>query len=187
MLNATWFSPRPPYSSGTVRARKPCSPISSRLRRGNSSSSSERLAFARISFSQSEMSSSRSSFWRSVRTQFGSHSYPRPQNGSPPHVFSSAIGPSSLLDQFVHDSCCRFISQAAAAVHRESRRGSPDDDVVLHSEATVGRLGTLVEREQRPAVGRGLQGDEPVIRRAARDARVRHSRQQAPPLVGTES
>src|SRR3954465_14946729 len=88
---ATWFSPRPPYSSGTVRPRKPCSPSSSRLRRGKRSSSSERFAFARISFSQSSMISSRSSFWRSVRTQSGSHSYPSPQNGSPPHVFSAII------------------------------------------------------------------------------------------------
>src|SRR3954451_21162033 len=88
---ATWFSPRPPYSSGTVRPRKPCSPSSSRLRRGNRSSSSERFAFARISFSQSSMIVSRSSFWRSVSTQSGSHSYPSPQNGSPPHVFSAIV------------------------------------------------------------------------------------------------
>src|SRR3954452_12782299 len=88
---ATWFSPRPPYSSGTVRPRKPCSPSSSRLRRGNRSSSSERFAFARISFSQSSMIVSRSSFWWSVSTQSGSHSYPSPQNGSPPHVFSAIV------------------------------------------------------------------------------------------------
>src|SRR3954454_9019331 len=91
MKKPTGFSRIPPYSSGTVRPRKPCSPSSSRLRRGKRSSSSERFAFARISFSQSSMISSRSSFWRSVSTQSGSHSYPSPQNGSPPHVFSALV------------------------------------------------------------------------------------------------
>src|SRR3954454_6211521 len=91
MKKPTGFSRIPPYSSGTVRPRKPCSPSSSRLRRGKRSSSSERFAFARISFSQSSMIVSRSSFWWSVSTQSGSHSYPSPQNGSPPHVFSAII------------------------------------------------------------------------------------------------
>jgi len=74
MQKATWFSPMPPYSSGTMSERKPFSARISKLRRGNSSSSSERLALARISCSQSPISLSRNSFWRSVRTQSGSQS-----------------------------------------------------------------------------------------------------------------
>src|SRR5882757_4008723 len=94
--NARWSAPSPPYSSGTVSARKPCSPSSSRLRRGKRSSSSERSALARTSLAHSSITVSRSSRCRSVTSQSGSQSEPSPQNGSPAQRFSPSFmaGPS---------------------------------------------------------------------------------------------
>src|SRR5215471_5023359 len=100
---ATWFCPSPPYSSGTVSARNPCSPSSSRFRRGNFSSSSERFALSRISCWHSSISVDRSSFCRSVSSQSGSQSYPRPQYGSEPHIFSS-LNPDPFCLIGNHDS-----------------------------------------------------------------------------------